>query len=295
VDYTLDGTDGTRANGTLVFPPGLTRAYLPLPADFSGVLRVALANPVNAELTGASQLLFQNLPAAASATLIPLGSAWRYVDDGSNQGTAWRALGFDDTGWSNGIAELGFGDSPADERTVIRRTSPSGTTNITFYFRRVVNVSDPSQFATLGLKLKRDDGGVVYINGQEVFRVNMPAGAISYTTFAPATGENNIDTTNVAASVLMPGQNVVAVEIHQQSLTSSDVSFDLELVGAPPAAPARVNISRLGDAPVLYWNDSAYSLEQADDVTGPWTRIPAASPAAFEFTAPHQFYRLKKP
>lgn len=57
------------------------------------------------------QLLLLALPLTAfsQTTLIPFNSSWKYKDDGVDQGTAWRASGFDDSGWASGNGQLGFG------------------------------------------------------------------------------------------------------------------------------------------------------------------------------------------
>ncbi len=79
----------------------------------------------------------------------------------------------------------------------------------------------------------RDDGEVVYLNGTEVYRTNMPTGSINYLTLASSTvvgtEEDIFHETSVDPGLLVNGTNVLAVEIHQINLTSSDISFDLEL------------------------------------------------------------------
>src|SRR4030095_3216369 len=110
----------------------------------------------------------------------------------------------------------------------IRRTNSGGTITITFYFRHTFQVSDPGQFASLGMRLLRDDAGVVYINGREVYRSpNLPVfpAAINYLTPATSTGENDIDVATLNATNLVTGNNVVAVEIHQESTGSPHVCF----------------------------------------------------------------------
>ena len=171
------------------------------------------------------------LPTAYGEELIAKGSTWRYLDDGSNQGTAWRATDFDDSGWATGAAQLGFGDG--DEATEINRG------HITYYFRHSFNVDSPDDVAGLALAILRDDGAVVYLNGTEIYRTNMPAGAISYNTFASAGIETNeYFEHEFESSGLVAGNNVIAVEVHQSSLTSSDVSFDflLETTATAPGA-----------------------------------------------------------
>ena len=171
-------------------------------------------------------------PARAADTLVPLGSVWKYLDDDSDQGTGWVAPSFDDTSWLAGPGQLGYGDG--DEATVVRGTNLLGQRIITTYFRHAFNVADPGAYAVLLMRLRRDDGVVVYMNGQEVYRNNMPEGAVTYQTLsltsAPDDG-NAFFSTNVPTSFMVTGQNVLAAEIHQQSAGSSDISFDLELTG----------------------------------------------------------------
>ncbi|MEZ5001485.1 MAG: metallophosphoesterase [Chitinophagales bacterium] len=155
---------------------------------------------------------------------VPMGSTWKYKDDGSNQGTAWRASGFNDASWSSGPAQLGFGDS--DEATVI-----ADVNQYTTYFRTTFTVADASIYGTLDLEMIRDDGAVVYLNGVEIWRDNMPTGTINYNTTAPtyADPENGIYTTTVSSANLVSGTNTLAVEVHQNDPSSSDVSFDFSL------------------------------------------------------------------
>ena len=152
-----------------------------------------------------------NLPAMAQSTLVSTGSVWRYLDTGVDQGTAWRNLLFDDSGWSNGVAQLGFGDG--DEATVFSRTNALGETNITFYFRHILNVPDVSAYSNLLVRLRRDDGAVVYLNGVEVFRSNMPTGAVSYATLALLAVDdgNGIFARPIDRSLLVNGDNLLAV------------------------------------------------------------------------------------
>jgi len=159
------------------------------------------------------------------------GAVWSYLDDGSNQGTAWRQPGFDDSGWESGPAQLGYGDG--DEATVVGFGPNSGNKYITTYFRREFEVEDLDSMESVLLRIVHDDGAVVYINGQEVpQRFNMPGGAITYLT--PASGavgdENGFQDLVIDKSLLHEGVNTIAVEIHQSSGTSSDISFDLELM-----------------------------------------------------------------
>lgn len=161
-------------------------------------------------------------------TLITRRAIWKYLDDGSNQGTAWYQSGFDDTAWPAGLAELGYGEG--DEATAIRFGPDANAKYMTSYFRHEFSVAAPDAYKTLDLWLLRDDGAVIYLNGQEVARSNLPAGQIAYDT--PA-GVGAIEQTSylftLSPTVLVTGRNMLAVEIHQNSPSSSDLSFDLSL------------------------------------------------------------------
>jgi hypothetical protein len=164
-----------------------------------------------------------------SSTFIPAGSVWKYLDDGSNQGTNWAQPAFNDFAWPMGQARLGFGGD--GEVTVLL-----GQPRITYYFRKTFVVPPGAVYTNLNFRLVRDDGAVVWLNGREAYRSNMPAGAIANTTRPSATvgtaDEQTFFATTIAVTNLPPGTNLVSVEVHQFDGTSSDVGFNLELLGS---------------------------------------------------------------
>lgn len=306
VEYVIETPDTVIASGALTFTAGETvKNIFGSPAAVAGQpnWRVSLRNPAGGEITGAPALYaLAALQTNAPTTLVASGSSWRYLDDGSNQGTAWRAASFADNTWSNGLAQLGFGDSPVDEVTRIRRTNTLGTTNITFYFRKPFTVVDPAAFGSLSMWMLRDDGCVVYLNGTEMFRSpSMPPApaVISYTTFANNQGsappDNTIDTATLSVGPLVAGTNVVAVELHQFDLGSSDASFDFSLAGNPADVATVLYTTPFGDDLLLYWSGSGFALESAEVITGPWTFVSSESPATIDLLAPQKFFRLRKP
>ncbi len=255
----------------------------------------------NTGLTSTAVVSISVVPGTASDTIIGPGSGWRYLDDGSDQGTAWRGLGFPDSGWFFGQAELGYGDD--DEMTVLRRTNDiTGTTNITFYFRKVFNVNAPTLFTNLLLGLRRDDGGVVYINNTEVFRSNMTnavGNPILYTDFAGNnTGsETAFNTTNLSPALLVVGQNIIAVEVHQQNLTSSDVSFDLQLLGQRRGGP-HLRIVNTGANIALSWFPVTPGavLQETSALGATWVNSPNQSnPQVLTTGGTQKFYRIRVP
>jgi hypothetical protein len=168
-----------------------------------------------------------------TTTLVAAGSTWRYLDNGTDQGTAWRATGFSDSTWKQGAAELGYGDG--DEATVVGYGPNANSKYVTTYFRRQITV-DPATLGTVTLRLKRDDGALVFLNGTEIVRSNMRSGNITYSMLGEDAGdtENQFFSFAVPRSAFVNGTNTLAVEVHQGARTSSDVSFDLSLTSVIP-------------------------------------------------------------
>lgn len=182
---------------------------------------------------------------SGGVSLISEGSEWRYLDNGSNAGTAWKETGFNDSGWASGNGELGYGDG--GEATVVSYGSNESAKHVTTYFRRLFEVSGATGLTSLNLDLKRDDGARVFLNGVEVVRSNLPTGNINFNTFASAAigggDESAFTQFSVDAGLLLEGTNVIAVEVHQASAGSSDVSFDLRLFASGSVGPADLNLS----------------------------------------------------
>lgn len=158
---------------------------------------------------------------------------WKYLDDGSDAGMAWRLNDFHDGAWAEGLPQFGYGDG--DETTVVASGPISSSHPITTYFRSSFVLPDPGQVMELELRLLVDDGAVVYLNGKEVVRQNLPVGDMDYKTPAVSavsgSAENAFSVYRLSSAGLIAGTNLVAVEVHQSAANSSDVSFDLSLSG----------------------------------------------------------------
>ncbi|MEI6948611.1 T9SS type A sorting domain-containing protein [Paraflavisolibacter sp. H34] len=191
---------------------------------------------------------------SAQTTLIPFSSSWKYLDNGTNQGTAWRGTGFSDGAWKTGNGKFGYGVTGTS--TTISYGSNKDNKYITTYFRKAFSITDVKAFSSFKGTVYREDGIVVYVNGVEVYRNNMPAGTIAYNTLAADGAKNDgADPLSftIASSYFTSGTNVIAAEIHQQKISSSDMLFDLTLSGttgtstnAPPVVSA---ISRYSASP----------------------------------------------
>jgi len=166
-------------------------------------------------------------------TLIAKKSSWYYLSNGSDQGTAWTETGFDATSWKTGLGILGYGFDTLGTRL----TYGSNSTNkyITYYFRKSFNVSKQAlDKGSFRINLLREDGALVYINGKQILQSNMPAGTVNSKTVATSTIEGTAESVYIPFvipnSCLVEGSNVIAVEVHQVSASSSDMAFDLDLL-----------------------------------------------------------------
>jgi len=200
-------------------------------------------------------------------TLVPAGAVWRYWDQGTDLGSTWIEPGYDDTSWSAGPAKLGYGDG--DEATTVSFGPNASSKYAATFFRRTFNVTHPSSISDLKVGLRRDDGGIVYLNGVEVFRSNMPEGDITFTTLASdvvgGADETTFYETAVDPSLLVDGNNVLAVRVHQVNLTSSDLGFDLYLTGTAFPNNAAPTVEAGPDQTVVLPGLAQLAAQASDD------------------------------
>ena len=172
--------------------------------------------------------------------LIAKGSTWKYLDDGSDQNTEWREVGFSDATWKSGPAVLGYGNK--NENTVVKfiDTMPGDSRvfakNATTYFRRTFDVGEPAALDSLQIYLRYDDSAAIYINGIEAIRTNNLSPHAGFDTYSQIDTPDerrffSFDVQPAVLAAIVSGENTIAVEIHQGDETSSDIKFDLELRG----------------------------------------------------------------
>jgi len=245
-----------------------------------------------------------------TVALLPFGTTWKFETNGLDLGTAWSAPGYNDSAWPSAAALLGHEDTAGtftafaaqglntNNMTLWERLRPDGTTNITYYLRATMPAV-PFNLAgqTVTLRHVIDDGAVIYLNGVDSFRFNITnPPPVLYTDTASATpGEGVIRTATI--SNLVCGQAVVvAAEVHQVNMTSSDVLFGAELVvtsdNFQPCASSFLHIVNNGNGTVtLSWTGSG-TLQTSTDLTN-WA--PAASQANPQTFAPVglRFYKVQ--
>lgn len=291
-------TETTLASGSLSFAPGeMFKTISPAvasPGNYAQ-LRVALTNPVNAEITGEAWYFQPDDP-----NLVLRGSSgWRYRETRSEPPAEWKALAFDDsspaaTEWQACTLPAGFGFTVNTTLT----SGPTGDRTKAFYFRKKFTVADPSRVTALTFNVRRDDGVVMWLNNDSVATAVSANGTFNapyaYAGLAPnSTDSNTYFSFPIPVSKLVAGENILAVELHQTSVTSSDAILDCELI---PTYESKLTLhfDQMGGQPVLWWFDNGAVLEQSTDLAQ-WESVPgASSPLPIAATGARRFFRLRR-
>jgi hypothetical protein len=161
-------------------------------------------------------------------TAVKASDTWKYRANTSNPGAInWTSPSFNDAAWSSGTGGIGMSDS--DDGTTI-----AGCASV--YMRRTFSISDTSKIFGAVFNMDYDDGFVAYLNGVEIARINVgsPGIAPAWNEIAPASHEavlyqNQYPDSfyldlNKVRSLLVNGNNLLAVETHNQSGTFTDMT-----------------------------------------------------------------------
>ena len=166
--------------------------------------------------------------------LFPISQTWRYYDQGSLDGTNWKDADYNDQQWASGPAPLGYSvDKDRDYATTISYGDTENDKLPTYYFRTSFNLPKaPTANETFYFSYNIDDGMIVYVNGVEAMRYNMKGGTINFNNCAITYSAGNPDSgiVNIDPLLFRQGTNVVAIEVHNCSVSSSDVYWSASLV-----------------------------------------------------------------
>jgi hypothetical protein len=188
-------------------------------------------------------------------------TGWRYkkgTAEASNPVTAWRALAYNDSAWLTGQTGIGYNDPDvmttlSDMRTI--QGTQAGYRSV--YFRKTFTVPADEIPDQLRLRVRVDDGCVVWINGSPVHRINVEDGQLAYNYLAPGNHEAVWEeiTLDNAGAYLFGGTNVIAVHAFNTTPGSTDFSMDLELAagagsGGGQPTPGAVNSVRTTPAAI---------------------------------------------
>jgi hypothetical protein len=202
-------------------------------------------------------------------TYVNTGFIWKYLDNGSNQGTAWKEPGFNDSAWASGPSSLGYGSEGEGAGTTVSFGPDPNNRYRTTYFRTTVNIPAPETFVQFLLRLKYDDGAAVYLNGAEIVRTpNLPAGA-GYNVLATSgvADETSWKDYIIPVTAFHPGTNTIAAEVHQATSSSSDIRFDMFLRGEVSSGGANVT------DPIFFAQPTLVKARAFNSGTGEWSPI----------------------
>ncbi|WP_265594546.1 lamin tail domain-containing protein [Haloferula sp. BvORR071] len=218
-------------------PGGGTLYYMPDGSD---------PRAVGGAVRGGAQIY---TPAVTTQNLVPWSaSGWRYLANGQDQGVSWRTPAFNDAGWATGIAELGYGDG--DEATVIPIVFASAGQKVaTGYFRKSFTVADLAGITSLSLNVEYDDAYAVYLNGSRIAG-DLPVDPAYNYYSGNAIEDQTTGPITIPKSFLLEGNNVLAVEIHQASGGSSDMSMNCSLTATRSATVSPLFVSGGGERPL---------------------------------------------
>lgn len=191
-----------------------------------------------------SSFVFGAAPVTVPVVALDASTFWRYLNAGTNPPANWNQPGFDDSSWPQGAALLGdeTGSLPEPIRTPLVRSN-----YVSFYFRHQFAFDGETNGVTLRLRQVIDDGVIVYLNGVEISRTGMPAGAVNYNTFANRSVNDAVyeGPFTLPAGALRRGANTLAAEVHQAGAAGNDVVFGLALDARVPPSPGAVRLNEI--------------------------------------------------
>jgi len=270
-----------------------------------------IVNNVRDNSSGSNRILSNSTATVGFDASIPINASWFFNETGSDLGTAWTALAYNETsaGWSNGLALLSNETAPvpaAINTPLVLNGTVSGVYNYTFYFRHHLFAPFATNIPVVFRHII-DDGAIFYLNGIAFHTNNMPAGAVNYQTQATvAVGDGTWAGPFTNTLSILAGDNVVAVEVHQSGTASSDITFGAEMnIGVPSissggsSAPPQLQISKQGTNAVVTWSGAGFILEKQNILSqaGYWAPVTNQAPltvAPRVGTNQATFYRLRK-
>ena len=172
---------------------------------------------------------------AADAIVEMEAEGWKYFDKGESPGEDWHSPEFDDSEWESGQAPLGYDTSGKEEdiKTTLSFGDDEKSKPICTYLRKTVEVSDLADVKKVNCQFFCDDACIVFVNGKEAHRHNLPKGDLTDDTVAIITAAGQMERYKfdflVDPDQLKSGDNTIAVRLHQRGKVSSDLCFDMKL------------------------------------------------------------------
>jgi hypothetical protein len=274
---------------------------------------------VGASQYASSNLVFVTTNYVISSPLFDLTNAWTY-STANLDGVNWTSPSYDDSGWNGSGPALLWVDLRAvqnpDNIPFLDTEMPGDPNNssipgypfVTYYFRTHFTFTNSLSGVSLLFDARVDDGAVFYLNGNEIYRVcmapyptpisNSMTAASSYCSSGNATCPIDFTISGNLTTNLVVGDNVMAVEVHNYSVGSPDITFGTALAFTEPyTLPPQLSIAPGQGAATLSWTRGGFTLQQALAVDGPWTDVPGpifSSPFTATNSGSQVFFRLRK-
>lgn len=176
------------------------------------------------------------------ATLVAGSSPWRYRKGTSAPPSNWDEASYNDNGWLAGQTPIGYG-----EGEVVTALSDMQGGYVSFYARKTFPVNDPSAISRLLLDIDYDDGYVAYLNGTEIARDNLDGTPPPHTEEADSHESGSWVSTDISSfkNLLTPDNNVLAIQVHNTSLNSTDSLLNARLVAHYPLSSSSLVINEV--------------------------------------------------
>ncbi|WP_348714005.1 hypothetical protein [Tenacibaculum sp. 190130A14a] len=171
----------------------------------------------------------------AQTKIIKFGDEWKYYDRKEPPESGWENSSRITSSWNIGSASFGYGNKQIV--TNISYGDDPKNKITTTYFTKSFTIDDPYKYVLYRIQIEKDDGMVLYLNGREICRKDMPLGKITHDTKASRVivseeEEEFLHTVFLSPEDLNAGSNIVSVSVHQGQRISMDLFFDLEFVGS---------------------------------------------------------------
>lgn len=167
--------------------------------------------------------------------VIDWNNEWSYYDQGSLDGKNWKSMEYNDQNWQKGKAPLGYASNTSPMYSMIKTTLDYGGNanekRPTYYFRKKIILNEqPDEDYVITLNYKVDDGFRIYVNGKDVGGYRSLEGTVySDVTNVWASEVPDEGTFQINPAELHLGENIIAVEVHNTSLSSSDIFWDCNI------------------------------------------------------------------
>jgi hypothetical protein len=184
--------------------------------------------------------LFFDIVPGSGQFLVKQGDTWNYRKGTTEPPADWMTAGFDDSEWLEGPSGFGYGDDDDASELKDMEQADGNRGYLSLYIRKTLDIPDLSAIASnLYMRVRYDDGFVAYLNGVEILRKNLrgkPPRFNQVATISEGTVDRDVPDSfpiNDARHLLKKGRNVLAVQVHNHELDSSDLSIIPELAQAP--------------------------------------------------------------